>query len=219
MSTDDGFKTSFVVDLAPEQVWDAVARPAPESARSSGGESDRLHLPGFEAWCVPLEVDAGRVLRVRKDEEPCKGTEIVVVLEAEGSGTRITVSQSGFGPWLPAVLETFRVVWNLIVADLALYVERQISLNTHLFGAPAPRISLGIQTQDQLAGLLVTQVEGGGFGERAGIEPGDLLLALNNVRVLYGMQLMDLARMCSPGNELEAVWARKNERMRGSARV
>ncbi len=216
MSSQDGFKTTFTVDLAPEQVWDAVARPAPGSTTEPAAA---YHLPGFEARCVPIEVDPGRVLRVRKDEEPCKGTEIVVVLEAEGSGTRITVVQSGFGPWLPSVLETFRVVWNLIVADLALYIERRISLKTHLVGAPPPRVSLGIRTQDRLTGLLVTGVDAGSFGERAGLETGDLMLTLNNVRLLYGMRLVDLARMCAPGNELTAVWARKSETMRGTARA
>jgi hypothetical protein len=216
VTQEDGFRTTFTVDLAPDQVWDAVARPAPGSTKENPAA---YHVPGFEARCVPIEVDPGRVLRVRKDEEPCKGTEIVVVLVAEGSGTRITVVQSGFGPWLPSVLETFRVVWNLIVADLALYVERRISLKTHLFAAPPPRVSLGIRTQDRLTGLHVAGVDPGSFGERVGLAPGDLLLALNGVRLLYGMQLLDLARVLAPGNELTAVWARKSERMRGTARA
>jgi hypothetical protein len=215
MSQKDGFRTTFVVDVAPEQAWAAVARPAPAS---SGAQAD-YHLPGFEARCVALEVEPHRLLRVRKDEEPCKGTEILVVLEAEGSGTRVTVAQSGFGPWLPSVLETFRVVWNQIVADLALWIERHISLQTHLFAAPPLRVSLGIQTVDRLAGLEVTKLEPRGFGERIGLAPGDLLLQLNHVRLLYGMQLADLSRVCNSGSELELVWARKQERMSASARV
>lgn len=214
----DGFERTFTVDLAPDDVWQAVARPVPDAAQpEAGGAATHYLLPGFEARCSVLEQDVGRLLRVRKDEEPCSGTEIVVRLEHAGSGTKVTVVQSGFGPWLPDVIETFGMVWNMIVADLKLYLERRISIKTHLFSQPPPSLGLGCKTQDELSGLTVAQVEADGFAARAGIRQGDLLLELNGARLLNELQLMDLMRMCSAGSELQVRWARGRDLMQGRA--
>jgi hypothetical protein len=214
--SEDGFKTTFVVDVAPQAVWEAIARSSPPGS-GSPGDPVRYHLPGFEAWGVPLEVEPGRLLRVRKDEEPCKGTEIAVVIEAAGSGTRVTVVQSGFGPILAQVLESFRTVWTWIVADLALYVERRIRLETHLFATPPPRASLGVRTEERTAGLHVSAVEPGSFGARVGLQAGDLLLTLNDVRLVNGMQLLDLLRICDAGSELRVQWARGDQHRSAAA--
>jgi predicted metalloprotease with PDZ domain len=164
-------------------------------------------------------LDPGRLLRVRKDEQPCAGTEIAVRLEHAGSGTRVTVVQSGFGPWLPDVIEMFGMVWNMIVADLKLYIERGITLKTHLFSEPQPTANLGCSLEDNLTGLVVVTVNDDGFAARAGIQQGDLLVNLNGVRLLNGMQLLDLMRMCKAGDELNAVWARGRERMEATAAI
>lgn len=210
----DGFRRTFVVDVAPEAVWQALTRP-PAGALDAAA----VHMPGFEARCSILEQDPGKLLRLSKDEEPCSGTEIAVRLEHAGSGTRVTVVQSGFGPWLPDVIEMFGMVWNMIVADLKLYLERGIAIKTHLFEEPPPRVGLGCDAVDQLDGLKVANVAADGFAARLGVAGEDLLLKLNGARLLNSMQLADLLRMCAPGQELEAVWARGSELMRGRAQL
>ena len=213
MSTpgNEGFQRTFVVDVAPDAVWEALTGPQPRHT----GDDTVCFLHGFEARCSVLERDPGRFLRLRKDEDPCSGTEIAVRLEHAGSGTRVTVVQSGFGPWLADVIETFAGVWHMIVADLKLYLERGITIKTHLFDQPPPGAGLGCTTVDQLEGLRVTAVETAGCAAGAGVRADDLLLRLNGVRLLTGLQLLDLMRMCQPGQELEVVWARGAELMQG----
>ena len=57
-----------------------------------------LPIPG--ASCTAIEVEAERLLRVKKDHWPCEGTEILIELEQVDAGTRVRVVQSGFGAFL-----------------------------------------------------------------------------------------------------------------------
>lgn len=214
MSERDALEAVFTIDVAPEDAWAAVTRPARDQVP---GEPARYFLAGFEAVCSELEVDPGRMLRMRKEEEPCKGTEIVVVIEDAGGKSRVTVVQSGFPAAFRAALESFRFVWTMIHTDLALYMERGVSTKAHLFGGPPPRASLGLKANDAAAGLKVAAVEPGGFGARAGVAAGDLLVSLNGVRLTSGMQLIDLMRMAEPGMSAEAAWVRGREKMSASA--
>lgn len=214
LNRQDGFQRSFVVDVDPDTVWQRLTRPP-----SQPGDGTRYNIAGLEADCIEVECEPGEFLRMIKDEEPCKGTEVIVRLEHAGNGTRVTVTQSGFGPWLPDVIEMFGSVWNVIVADLMLYLETGIRIKTHLFGGPAPTVSLGCKLADRLTGLEVTEVDDDGFCRRAGIRPGDLLVRLNHVRLVNGMQLGNLLQLATPGQELLAEWARGAEFMQGAATV
>ena len=51
---EDDYKTTFVVELAPREVWEALTR---RTADAPGGARDEVHyvLPGFPSF-VPLEV-------------------------------------------------------------------------------------------------------------------------------------------------------------------
>jgi hypothetical protein len=197
----DGFIRTFSVDLSRDAVWEAVCKPTP-------GNDGNFVVPGFEAVCSALEITEGEKLRVLKEEEPCKGTEIIIELVDQDTGTRVTVSQSGFGPWLPDLIEVFGCVWNMIVADLKLAIESGVQIKTHLFGAVPPAVSLGCVVTDNISGLLVTTVEEDTFASRSDLLPGDLIVRLNGARVMHNLQLADLLRMCAPGNELEVEWVR-----------
>lgn len=206
----DGFHRSFVVAVDAEAAWQAVARPVE-------GQLGRYNLPGFEAECSELESTRGKFLRLTKAEEPCKGTEIALVFEDSGNGTRITVVQYGFGPWLPEVIETFGMVWNHIVADLKLYIETGVQIKTHLFAEPPPQAQLGCKTRDALSGLEVTDVNAGGFCDRAGIKNGDLLVKLGGARLLNGLQLQSLLRVCTREQVLGATIVRDRRLLEVSA--
>ncbi len=200
----DGFERTFVVDVDPDAVWQAVARAAP--ATEAGVR--QYHIPGLEAVCSEIECKPGEFLRMKKEEEPCKGTEVIIALEHAGSGTKITVVQAGFGPWLPDVIELFGYVWNMIIADMKLYIETGLQIKTHLFEPDdQPTVSLGCNTSENLTGLLVVDTTKNGFCEQAGVEKGDVLLQLNGVRLLNGMLLTNLLKMVAPGATLELVWA------------
>jgi hypothetical protein len=216
---EDGFEATFVVDLALEDVWQAITVPSPHT----GGEAGpmRYLIAGFPAFgadhapgtlATELEVDPGRLLRVNKDEEPCAGTEIAIVLENADNGTRITVVQSGFGPWLTSVRDTFEAHWQQIVHDLQLFIERGIRVPGTAWGA-----DLGAMSKQQPLGLEITAVTPGAYAERLGMEAGDLLLTLRNIRVHDTQQLWTILALSAPGDETEASWARGREVRSGSA--
>lgn len=213
----DGFEATFIVSLQADDVWQAITQPAP--AAEDG--TPRYHLAGFPAFgrtdgrgalCTELEVDTVHLLRVRKDEMPCDGTEIMIVLEAEDTGTRITVVQSGFGAWLDAVRDTFAAHWIQIVADLQLFIERGINVPGTVWGA-----DLGVMTKQTPTGLELAVVNAGGFGERVGMQAGDLLLTVRGLRVHDTQQLWTIMGLSSAGDETDASWARGRELMQGRA--
>ena len=223
---EDGFEATFVVDLALDDVWKAITVPSPVAsprAPQTGAEAGpmRYLIAGFPAFgadhapgtlATELEVDPGRLLRVNKDEEPCAGTEIAIVLENADNGTRVTVVQSGFGPWLTSVRDTFEAHWQQIVHDLQLFIERGIRVPGTAWGA-----DLGAMSKQQSLGLEITAVTPGAYAERLGLETGDLLLTLRDIRVHDTQQLWTILALSAPGDETEASWARGREVRSGSA--
>jgi hypothetical protein len=130
-----------------------------------GEDAGRLSLPGFEGDVAVVARDEGTHLRARKLTEPCAGTEIVVALEDERSGTRVTVTQSGFGGFLDVMGELAEVGWTHIVADLALALGHGVSGGRHLM----PWGSLDAQVHTTPAGLVVDAVADGGLADRLGL--------------------------------------------------
>ena len=216
---EDGFEATFVVDLVIDEVWEAITSPAPHVGAEA--EPMRYLIAGFPAFgadhapgtlATELEVDPGRLLRVHKDEEPCAGTEIAIVLENAETGTRVTVVQSGFGPWLKSVRDTFEAHWRQIVHDLRLFIERGIRVAGTAWGA-----DLGAMSKQQPLGLEITTVTPGAYAERLGMRTGDLLLTLRNIRVHDSQQLWTILALSTSGDETEASWARGSDVLSGSA--
>ena len=63
----------------------------------------------------------------------------------------------------------------------------------------------------------ITDVAQGGFGERAGLQKGDLLLTLRGIRVHDTQQLWTILALTEQGSTEEATWARDRELMRAKA--
>lgn len=215
---EDGFEATFVVDLSAEEAWQAITRTVLGSTSSEEG-AQRV-VPGFPgigdhgpgALCTELEVQPGRLLRLRKEHEPCAGTEIAVVLEAADTGTRITIVQSGFGSWLKDVRDTFETHWHQIVADFRLHMERGITVPGTIW-----EVSLGATTKETPTGLEIVDVSPEGFSQRADMTQGDLLLTLRGVRVHDTQQLWTVLALSSSGDEAQATWARGRECMGATA--
>lgn len=214
----DDFEATVVVETAPEAVWKALTERT--LAGDDGG--DHYVLPGFPSFeplpvpgasCTALELEEGRLLRVRKDHQPCQGTEIAIRLEQAGTGTRITVVQSGFGDFLD--LAGRDVVFGhgrQIVADLALYVERRIVAPGRVWGA-----MLGGATRERGYGLEVVRVDPGGFAEKAGLAAGDLLVSLRGVRTYDTTMLTTILALTEAGQEAEVAWIRDGDIVSGKA--
>jgi predicted metalloprotease with PDZ domain len=199
-----------VVALPVEQTWESLAGAEPEPA---SGDPTGWWLPGFESAAEALEVEPHRRLRFRKVSEPCAGTEISITLETAETGTRVTVVQSGFGAWFDEAFEAMAIGWSHIVADLHLYLERGVHGRRH----SRPWAGLGCALRSSDTGLEVVDVYPSGFAREAGLEPGDLLLAVGEAPVLVRRELETLMRVYRTGEKVEMTWVRGDEVRSGAA--
>lgn len=213
----DAFEATFVVELAPKEVWEALV----ERTVEDGGEVHYV-LPGFPSFPpldVPgasgslVEMEVGHLLRFRKDHAPCAGTEISVRLEQEETGTRVTIVQSGFGSFFDdAGRDTVFTHGAQIVADLRLYLERGITVPGTAWG-----VDLGARARHTPVGLEIDAVRPGGFAASAGLRPGDLLLTIRGIRLHDIQQLWTVLALTEAGSRQPATWARGRDVMAGAA--
>jgi hypothetical protein len=197
----DHFEATFVLSTAPATSWSRLTEHPVEPEAGH----DRYWLPGFDAETTVVEEQEGTRLVVTKDEEPCAGTEIVVTLEADEEGTRITVVQSRFGDWLPAMYDTMAVGWRHIVADLETYLSTGVHARRHL----RPWGDLGAAARSDVGGLRVHGVRAGGLAGRLGLREDDLLVVLGGAPVSNQDDLLTVLRVLGdrPG-PVSAEWVR-----------
>ncbi len=141
---DDDFEATFVVDLVPAEVWKILTTRTLDAGESNDGKVHYV-LPGFSSFealpvpgasCTLIELEDECLLRVKKDHQPCEGTEIIVRLGQAETGTRVTVVQSGFGPFLDfAGRDTVFGHGSQIVRDFRLYIERGLTMPGTVWGA------------------------------------------------------------------------------------
>src|SRR5262249_51633007 len=81
--TADRFEATFTVSVEREVAWQ----------RLTDDLDDKGWLPGFDATVAVVDTDDTRQLHATKTDEPCAGTDIVVTLEDDSTGTRIHVVQ------------------------------------------------------------------------------------------------------------------------------
>ena len=187
---DDGFEATFVVSVDRDTAWDRLQSAKPAVDGIGSAREGQWWIPGIEAPADELEVDPGRSLRARKALEPCKGTEIVVTLEDEGTGTRITIMQTGFGKGFSEQRAWLAAGWYPILADIVVYFERGVSPGRHALWWS----SIGCDVVETPEGLVVGLVRGSGFAADAGLEPGDLILQLAGSPILTIRDLAVLTR-------------------------
>lgn len=213
----DQFTASFVLDIAPAEAWAALQEA--QSLKPSSKEA-----PAYEQWYLPgfpvgtgelLESIPGELLRVRKDTQPCEGTEILVQFEAEGTGTRVTMVQSGFGAgFFIAMGEVLGVGWVHIVADFALYLERRVDPRRHYHRWA----SMGCSTRTTPFGLEIAGVQGG-FAAAAGLVPGDLLLTVHGAPIATQLELQTIMRIVRAGDPISCTWLRGRETLSATAPI
>jgi hypothetical protein len=199
---EDGFEATFVVDVPRGVAWSRLVE--------RGEHDGYLSLPGFEGDVEVAECDDGARLRGRKATEPCADTEIVVVLEDADAGTRITVTQCGFGGFLDVMGELAEIGWTNIVADLALALGHGVAGGRHLM----PWGSLDADVRTTPAGLAVDAVTAAGLADRIGLDVGDVLVALGGAPLASQADLVTVLRVIEahPDVAVEAVWARDGAR-------
>jgi len=202
---EDGFEATFVVHAPTEVVWE----------RLSGRKGDLWRLPSFEGLGEEIHVEPGQQLHVRKVTEPCAGTEIVITLEHEESGTKVTVVQSGFGAMWTFAADALEVGWRHILADLALYLERGLHGARHMrrwgnFGCVFDNTEFGLQ---------VVSTMGDSLAHRVGLAPGDIVIAVAGAPVVTRAELESIMRVLPAGETVEVEWIRGHEKLEAKAAV
>jgi predicted metalloprotease with PDZ domain len=158
-----------------------------------------------------------KLLRHRELDGPHTKTEITVTFEEIADGTRITITHAGFGEsegW-DEWLEGTTLGWNQGIADLIAYVETGVAARRFTTEMHSPGMTM-YQTD---AGLRVRSVEPDNLAAQAGLEVGDLLLAVGGVPVFTIAELWVLMREHGAGAKFEIEYVRNGERRRGTGVV
>ncbi len=210
----DEFRAEFVIDLDREKVFEALHQSVDDQGQTST-DGDKVLLPGFPSFmptpepgaiCTQLEVIPGQMLRVRKEHEPCAGTEIAIGFSDADTGTRITVVQSGFGAWFNAAKDTILAHGNEIIADFRLFLETGYRAPPKNWGAP-----IGGVTRETPVGVEVSFLEEDGFLRRAELQVGDLILSLAGTRIYDTGQLWIALSFFAAGDKCKVAWLRDGE--------
>jgi hypothetical protein len=208
--TDDGFEATFRLRTDRDTAWRRLTETSADADDASG-----LWLPGFDSRVTVVDSDPPRRLRATKDDEPCAGTDIVVTLEQDGTGTRIHVVQSRFGDWLPARYEMMAIGWRFIVADLQTYLATGVHARRHLRAWG----DLGCAATAADGGVRVEGVRAGGLADRLGMCDGDLLVSLAGAPIAALDDLVTVLRVVdSDDGDPPAEWIRAGELVRRPAR-
>ncbi len=211
---EDGFETEFNVALAPDEVWPLIAF-APENKSTSAADAPRgaqVWLPGWEMTGEIREAVRSKRLVLRKDAFPCKGTEIVIALEADGAGTRVRLAQTDFAANANIPLEALALGADFIFRDFALFLETGIVAGRHMNAWMTP---FGADTREMASGLRVESVQLDTLAGRAGLKAGDHLLTLAGANVVTMRDLTTALRTQRGAERVEIAWVRGRERMVG----
>jgi hypothetical protein len=215
-SRDDGFEATFVVRTPRTDAWERLSSAAPVSDVLPEPRTGQRWMPGFEGASDDVEVVPGHLLRTRKASFPCDGTEIVVTLEDEGTGTRITIAQFGFGPGFEQQRPWLAAGWATIVADLVVFFERGVVPGRHLTAWS----SIGCEVFETACGLVVGTVAAGQLAAQVGLRPDDLLITIAGAPVTTIRDLSVLVRgPLQPGTPTAVRYLRDDRMLRGSGTV
>ena len=212
----DEFRATFSVTIAPERVWPELARSTDDQGGSAieSAPGTQVWLPGWEMTAEVLKVVPGEQLLLRKDAQPCKGTEILITLEDQAGGTRVTIVQSGFGAFFDAAVNWLAIGWDYIAKDFALYLETGVLAHRH---HNAWGLGLGANVRETPAGLLVIDVTSDGIAARAGLCAGDRLLTLAGASIANTRDMAVALRTQRSVKSIDFAWVRGRELCTGSA--
>ncbi|HEU0172207.1 MAG TPA: SRPBCC domain-containing protein [Acidimicrobiales bacterium] len=202
--TTDRFHASFRLRIDRDTAWHRL------TADEAGSDVPaHLWLPGFDSQVTVVDAAAPDRLRATKDDEPCAGTDIVVTLEDEDTGTRVHVTQSRFGDWLPTRYEIMSVGWRYIVADLQTYLATGVHARRHL----RPWGDLGAEATAIDGGVSIDGVREGTLAHRLGLTSGDLLVTLAGAPVASLDDLVTVLRVLDATTRPDAEWVRSGALM------
>jgi uncharacterized protein YndB with AHSA1/START domain len=220
------YERSFVVSVPVARAWSAFVEPSEREAWMSPPGRDPIANPdvafpadGFPEIEFKVEqVEPNRLLRWKQGphSDPPGWLDVVVTFEEMESGTRISITRSGFGDSEAWTLfgQSTTLGWEESLADLVCYLETGVRALRHHGGTKA---SLGASMLETEAGVRIAQVAPGGFAAEAGLRPGDLLVRLGGTAIVRRSDVWALERAHGPGAQIDVEYVRDRELMRGEA--
>ena len=214
---------TFVVAVPVERAWQAFT-DSEERSRWEAPEYEIDPRPGGKLrWTIPphpavdgevLEVEPGRRLVTTEGTGVLDGvTRVTVTFEDVGTGTRISVVQSGFGTgaaWQDA-LESHRQGWARALRDLVLYLETGVA-SRRFFSTW--RSQLGLCLADGATGVRVTGVEPDSWAADAGLQPDDVVIFVDGLPIYDRTDLWPFQIARGAGEALDVVVARAGTQVR-----
>jgi uncharacterized protein YndB with AHSA1/START domain len=214
------YERTFSVGVPVERAWNAFTEPSELEAWfttkwTPTDDDAEAQSPGGPVGFALLEHETHAKLRYRQwAASPDSGIEVTVVFEALDGGTRITMTQAGFGGETILESDGVRRGMDEALADLVAYLE---------FGSPLPRHRdlnsecwLGANFNETRAGAVVRDVTDGGAAAGAGLQPGDLLLQLGRGAVFGMGDIAFFLRTHDVGDDVTATWVRAGAVQHGS---
>ncbi len=158
------------------------------------------------------ELEPGHGIRWSETEGDDR-IEMSVSLEATETGTRLTITRSGFGSgddWIDQ--HTARLQgWEDALHDLGVYLESGLTLRRiHEW-----KSSFAATLTEVTGGLRARSVASEGFAHDAGLRPGDLVIRLAGVPVFRRSDQWLIQRMYQPGETVTVDYIRDGEERHG----
>jgi uncharacterized protein YndB with AHSA1/START domain len=219
-----GFERTFSVSVPVERAWRAFTDPAELEvwlAHRFDADDDQhavAETPGGPLGFEVTEFVENERLGYRQwAAAPDTGIDVTVVFEAVDTGTRITMTQAGFGAG--SILESDEVHRGMdeSLSDLVLYLEHGVRYARHR--DVTRRCTLGATVSEIPGAVRIDDLEPGAFAAAAGLQAGDLLLQLGHAPVFDVSDVAFFLRDHDEGEETDVVFARDGEVQRGHGRL
>jgi uncharacterized protein YndB with AHSA1/START domain len=220
------FERTFTVAVPVERAWRAMTEPQelnkwyfPFKVAEDGSTS--TEILGQERSSEVVEFEPQRMFHTRTTFTGDEGwgiqagtREMTVVFESIESGTRITITNSGFGEGED--LSSAMRGQDETIADLILYLETGVAFPRHHHGE---RSWIGFGGREVPAGLEVTTVQPGTFAQGLGLRAGDILVELGGASVFSFAEVQFFTKEHAAGESATAAWVRDGQLVRGSAEL
>ncbi|MFC0527454.1 SRPBCC domain-containing protein [Phytohabitans kaempferiae] len=220
------YEKTFTLAVPVDKAWQAFTDPKLIEVWLTGTVEQADVRPGGQISWTPdeygqlvwdiVEAEPGEKLTYREGPGILPvTTEVTVTFEEAEAGTRLTITQSGFGEGVDwqAKIDGVGLGWAQTLATLDLYLRTGVRLDRFF----TFRSDLGFEADDVLAGPLVRTVADGSFAARAGVEPGDIVVRLGDAPVFGRSDLWLFTREHEAGEEVEVAYARAGEIHTGRA--
>jgi uncharacterized protein YndB with AHSA1/START domain len=220
------FEKTFVVAVPVDRAWRAMTDPKelnkwyfPMRVNEDG--TTETEILGAERKTEMVAFEPNRMFHTkttmtgREVFGAVAGTrEMVVVFESIETGTRITITNSGFGD--AEDLSGIMRGQEETIADLILYLETGVAFPRHHHGEKS---WIGFSAKELRSGLVIAAVQPGTFAAALGLQPGDILVELGGASVFGFAEVQFFTKEHAPGERASAAWIRNGELTRGSAEL